>query len=404
MDRSELVDLLSPDGLRLLDSLPPWDNASDVVRLVSDLRKAGHPQGLVTAVLGQSRLRAKAVAKFGDFAGRMLFTEAGLEQATRLNVAALHAGRFAAAGLNRVADLGSGIGSDSMALAALDIRVTAVDTDEVTAAVASYNLAPFDNASVVHGDAETFDLTGFDAAWLDPARRTAGHSNTSRLTRPEDYSPNLDFVFGLSERMPIGVKLGPGHDRDAIPAAAEAQWVSVDGKLVEMGLWFGALARDGIRRSALLLGRAGSHELTAAADSVDVDSVAGEAGVPGSYLYEPDGAVIRARLIGDLARSMDALMLGDGIAYLSSESLHETPFATAFRVLESLPVDEKKLRLALKERRIGTLEIKKRGVDVDPAVLRTRLKLHGPESATLVLTRAGGRRLALLVERVQPPR
>ena len=404
MDRSELVDLLSPDGLRLLASLPPWDNTSDVVRLVSDLRKAGHPQGLVTAVLGQSRLRAKAVAKFGDFAGRMLFTEAGLEQATRLNVAALHAGRFAAAGLNRVADLGSGIGSDSMALAALDIRVTAVDTDEVTAAVASYNLAPFDNASVVHGDAETFDLTGFDAAWLDPARRTAGHSNTSRLTRPEDYSPNLDFVFGLSERMPIGVKLGPGHDRDAIPAAAEAQWVSVDGKLVEMGLWFGALARDGIRRSALLLGRAGSHELTAAADSVDVDSVAGEAGVPGSYLYEPDGAVIRARLIGDLARSMDALMLGEGIAYLSSESPHETPFATAFRVLESLPVDEKKLRLALKERRIGTLEIKKRGVDVDPAVLRTRLKLHGPESATLVLTRAGGRRLALLVERVQPPR
>jgi len=73
-------------------------------------------------------------------------------------------------------------------------------------------------------------------------------------------------------------------------------------------------------------------------------------------------------------------------------------------VLESLPVDEKKLRLALKERRIGTLEIKKRGVDVDPAVLRTRLKLHGAESATLVLTRAGGRRVALLVERVQPPR
>ncbi|WBM81139.1 class I SAM-dependent methyltransferase [Cryobacterium breve] len=404
MERSELVDLLSPDGLRLLDSLPPWDNSSDVVRLVSDLRKAGHPQGLVTAVLGQSRLRAKAVAKFGDFAGRMLFTEAGLEQATRLNVAALHAGRFAAAGLNRVADLGSGIGSDSMALAALDIQVTAVDTDEVTATVASYNLAPFDNASVVHGDAETFDLTGFDAAWLDPARRTAGHSNTSRLTRPEDYSPNLDFVFGLSERMPIGVKLGPGHDRDAIPAAAEAQWVSVDGKLVEMGLWFGALARDGIRRSALLLGRSGRHELTAGADSVDVDSVAGDAGVPGTYLYEPDGAVIRARLIGDLARSMDALMLGEGIAYLKTESLHETPFATAFRVLESLPVDEKKLRLALKERRIGTLEIKKRGVDVDPAVLRTRLKLHGPESATLVLTRAGGRRVALLVERVQPPR
>jgi len=299
MDRSELVELLSPEGLRLLDSLPPYEPTADVVRMVSDLRKAGHAPGLVTAVLSQSRLRARAVPKFGEFAGRMLFTEAGLEQATRLRVAALHAGRFVGASLGRVVDLGCGIGGDAMAMAAMDITVTAVDTDEVTATVASFNLAPFDNAQVEQGDAETFDLSGFDAAWLDPARRTAGHTNTSRLSRPEDYSPNLDFVFGLSERMPIGVKLGPGHDRDLIPAGAEAQWVSVDGKLVEMGLWFGALARTGIRRSALLLDKEGSHELSAPADSEDV-----EVGALGDYVYEPDGAVIRARLIGDLAHEL----------------------------------------------------------------------------------------------------
>ncbi len=396
MDRSELVELLSPDGLRLLDSLPPYQPAADVVRMVSDLRKAGHAPGLVTAVLSQSRLRARAVPKFGEFARRMLFTEAGLEQATRLRVAALHAGRFVGASLDRVVDLGCGIGGDAMAMAAMDINVTAVDTDEVTATVASFNLAPFENARVEQGDAETFDLTGFDAAWLDPARRTAGHTNTSRLSRPEDYSPNLDFVFGLSERMPIGVKLGPGHDRDLIPVGAEAQWVSVDGKLVEMGLWFGALARPGIRRSALLLDKEGTHELSAPADSEDV-----EVGELGDYIYEPDGAVIRARLIGDLARSLDSLMLSDSIAYLTSATLRQTPFATAFRVLEVLPFDEKKLRLALQERRIGTLEIKKRGVDVDPATLRTRLRLKGSESGTLVLTRAAGHRVALLVERVR---
>ena len=292
MDRSEIVELLSPDGLRLLDSLPPYESTADVVRMVSDLRKAGHAPGLVTAVLNQSRLRARAVPKFGEFAGRMLFTEAGLEQATRLRVAALHAGRFVAASLGRVVDLGCGIGGDAMAMAAMDLAVTAVDADEVTATVASFNLAPFENAAVAQGDAETFDLSGFDAAWLDPARRTAGHTNTSRLTRPDDYSPNLDFVFGLSERMPIGVKLGPGHDRDLIPAAAEAQWVSVDGKLVEMGLWFGTLARDGIRRSALLLDRKGTHELSAPADSEDV-----EVGVLGDILWEYQGSckVVDAR-------------------------------------------------------------------------------------------------------------
>ena len=266
----------------------------------------------------------------------------------------------------------------------------------MTATVASFNLAPFPASSVLCSDAADIDPEQYDALWFDPARRTAGHGNTSRITRPEDYSPNLNDVFALAERMPVGVKLGPGHDRDQIPDTAEAQWVSVDGKLVEMGLWFGVLARPGIRRSALLLGKEGVvAELTAPADSEDV-----AVGALGDYVYEPDGAIIRARLIGDLARSMDALMLSEGLAYLTSATLTETPFATAFRVLEVLPTDEKKLRLALAERKIGTLEIKKRGVDIDPATLRTRLKLKGPHSATLVLTRAAGHKVALLVERV----
>ncbi|MBG6213093.1 MAG: class I SAM-dependent methyltransferase [Cryobacterium sp.] len=401
MDRTELVELLSPASLRLLDSLPPYDSNGDVLKLITDLRRAGHAPGLVSAVLSQSRLRAKAVGKFGEFAERMLFTEAGLEQATRLRVAALHAGRFAglSAALghpSRVADLGCGIGGDAMALAALDLPVLAVDADEVTATVASFNLAPFPNAQALQADAETVDLTGCDAVWLDPARRTSGHSNTTRLTRSEDYSPALDFAYLLATTLPLGMKLGPGHDRDQIPVDAEAQWVSVDGQLVEMGLWFGALARPGIRRSALLLTAGGAQELTAPDDSEDAP-----VGELGNYVYEPDGTVIRARLIGDLARSLNARMLSEGIAYLTNDTLTPTPFANAFRVLETLPFDEKKLRLALLARRIGTLEIKKRGVDVDPATLRTRLKLKGPESATLILTRVAGHRVALLVERVR---
>jgi SAM-dependent methyltransferase len=395
MQRSELVELLSPEGLRLLDSLPPYRSAGDVMRIVSDLRKAGHPAGLVATVLTQSKLRAKAEAKFGDFATRMLFTEAGLEQATRLRVAALHAGRFGAAGFRRVADLGCGIGGDAMAMAAIDLDVTAVDADEVTATIASYNLAPFPNARVLHGTAETADLRDVDAAFLDPARRTSGHSDTARLTDPSDYSPSLDFVFDLATRLPVGVKLGPGLDRDLIPAGAEAQWISVDGQLVEMGLWFGALARPGIRRAALVLGATGTAELTADADSADA-----EVGPLGEYIYEPDGAVIRARLIGDLARNLDARMLSEGIAYLTADAPSPTPFATGFRVLETLPVHERDLKRALRERGIGTLEIKKRGVDVDPATLRKRLSLSGRESATLVLTRVNGRHSALLVERI----
>ena len=391
MDQAELRELLTPGGLTLLDSLPSWESTADVVRAVADLRKAGHSPALVAAVLSQAKLRAKAESKFGPFAASMLFTESGLEQATRLSVAAQHAGRFQRAGLTWVADLGCGIGADALALAALDIEVTAVDRDEVTAAVAAYNLAPWSNARVEHADAETFDLAGVGGVYLDPARR----DGVKRLKDPADWSPSLDFAFGLASRLPTGIKLGPGIDRGLIPDEAEAQWVSVDREVVELGVWFGALARPGIRRAALVVGEHGSAELVAEADSADAST-----GTLGGYIYEPDGAVIRARLIGDLARSIDGRMVEPSIAYITADAAVQTPFAVGFRVIEELPLDRKALKRALAAREIGTLEIKKRGLDIDPATFRTSLAPKGPESGTLILTRIGDRRRALLVERL----
>ena len=391
MEASELRELLTPEGLRLLASLPRWESSSDVVRSVADLRKAGHSPVLVAAVLHQSRLRAKAEGKFGPFAERMLFTTAGLEQATRLRVAAIHAGRYRDAGLHRIADLGSGIGADALAMAAIDLEVTAVELDEVTAAMAAYNLAPWSNATVVNADATEFDLDGFDAAWLDPARRSAGR----RLTDPADWTPSLDFAFGLASRLPIGVKLGPGIDRTLVPAECEAQWVSIDHEVVELGLWFGPLARDGVGRAALVVGSDGTAELTAATDSDDV-----EPGDLGEFVFEPDGAVIRARLIGDLGRQIGARMLDPQIAYLTADTATATPFASCFRVCETFAFDLRTLKRELAAREIGVLEIKKRGVDVDPAALRKQLSLSGPESATLIVTRIGEKRVALLADRV----
>lgn len=395
MDRAELVELLSPEGLRLLDGLPAWDSKADIVKTVARLRREGHPSGLVATVLSQSKLRAKARAKFGEFASRMLFTEAGLEQATRLRVAALHAGRFSRAGITHVADLGCGIGGDALAMAAIDLEVTAAEADEVTAAIAAYNLTPFSRVEVLHARAEDVPLGGIGGAWLDPARRTTTGGTTKRISDAADYSPSLDFAFGLADLMPVGVKLGPGTDRDVIPAEAEAQWVSLDGDVVELGVWLGQLARPGIRRAALVIRGDAAHELTAAADSEDAPT-----GPIGDYLYEPDGSVIRARLIGDLARANGAWMASAGIAYLTADAPFDSPFARGFRVLERLPADERQLRQALQARHVGTLEIKKRGIDVDPAALRTRLKLRGDESATIVLTRELGRHVALLVERL----
>ena len=392
---SELRALLTPDGLRLLDEVGTLASSDDVARAVSRLRGADHDPALVSAVVGQARLRAKAEAKFGEFAGRMLFTQAGLEQATRLSVAAHHAGRIRRAGLSRVADLGCGIGGDALAFAGAGLQVDAVDADEVTAVLAAYNLAPFgEDATVVQGLAEQADLGAVDAVWLDPARRTAGHSETAR-TSPEDWSPSLDWCLDLARSTPTGIKLGPGLDRELIPDDVEAQWISVDGSVVELVLWSGALARDGVRRAALVLRKGEAHELTAAQDAADAP-----VRDLGAYLHEPDGAVIRARLIGEIARALDAGMVDESIAYLTGDDAVTSPFVQSFRIRETMSAHVKSINQALRTHNIGRLEIKKRGMDVDPAAFRKKLKLSGSGDATLILTRTTAGRVAILADRV----
>ena len=394
---SELRALLTPEGLELLDEVGLIESTADVARTVSRLRAAGYSPDLVSAMVGQAHLRSRATAKFGAFAARMLFTRAGLEQATRLAVAARHAQRIRSVGVTRVADLGCGIGGDSLAFAGAGLDVVAVDADEVTSVIAAYNLAPFGDSAVVrHGTAESTLASDTDsgAVWMDPARRTAGHSETRRVSA-DDYSPSLDWAFDVAARRPTGIKLGPAHDRDALPDHGEAQWVSADGNVVELVVWSGALAREGVRRAALVIRGERSHELTSGGDADDVP-----VRQLGAFLHEPDGAVIRARLIGDVARSLDAGMLDEHIAYLTSDAAVTSPFVQSFRVRETMSANPKAISAVLKANGIGRLEIKKRGVDIDPAAFRKKLTLRGDEEATLILVRIGDQRRAILADRV----
>ncbi|CEA08827.1 Methyltransferase domain protein [Arthrobacter saudimassiliensis] len=400
MPDTSLAHVLTPEGWELLNSLGPYLE-SESLKLNTDLRRAGHSPELVAAVLTQAKLRMKARAKFGPFAEHMLFTAPGLEQATRLNVAALHAQRFQQAGLDKVADLGCGIGADSLALATLDRQVTAVELDEITAAAATINLMPWPNAKVVQGDAEHFDVSGFDGVWMDPARRSTSSSGTRRIFDPEAFSPPLSFVERLADTgMPVGVKMGPGIPHESLPAGCEAQWVSVDGDVTEATLWFNALAREGVRRAALVISDGGAAELTS---PVDYDPAAQdvETGPAEGFLYEPDGAVIRAGLVAETARALGGHLLDEQIAYIAAPEAMYSPFARGYRIDHVRPYNVRSLKAWVREEGIGVLDIKKRGMSVTPEELRRQLLsggAKGPNKATLVLTRIGEERVAIVVE------
>ena len=397
MEREDFIALLSPEGQALLAKVAKVDAKADVVSLVSKLRAEGHSPLLVAAVLTQAKLRRRAQAKFGEFADRMIFTEPGLEQASRLSVAALHAGRFRAAGITDVADLGCGIGAESLALASLDIQVHAREIDEVTAAVATYNLAPFDNAEVQQADVTEINLDAFGGLFFDPARRELGGPTRDRAARkfdPMAFSPSFDFVIQSAAKKPTGVKFGPGHPHEGIPDEAEAQWVSVGGDLVELGLWFGAVARPGVKRAALLLTADGKHEITS--DSTKRQDA--ELGPLQEFVYEPDNAVVRSHLIGQLAEQIGATIFAPEIAYLTAAQQISSPWLKGYRVLDEMAFDRKKLKAYLKERSIGTLEIKKRGSDIVPEQLRKELAPKGKGAATLIVTRVGDAHRVLICE------
>ena len=396
MDRSEFAKLFTPEALALLNAIGDLDAKADVLKLVSALRAEGYDPGLVAAVLSQAKLRRRARKKFGDFTDGMLFTEDGLEQASRLQAAALHAGRFRGAGITQVADLGCGLGAESMAMGAIDLNVRAFEIDEITAALAVFNLGSFDNVEVEQADITTLDLSQFEALFFDPARRELDGKGerAARKFDPAQFAPNFDWVLAQARTKPTGIKVGPGHPHEAIPQDAEAQWLSIDGDLVELGLWFGDVKRPRVARAATVVNASGRHEIvseTFVSEPADVEAIK-------QFIYEPDNAVVRSHLIADLARQVGATLISREIAYLSSDVEIDSPLMRGFSVIDEMAFDRKKLKAYLRDRNIGTLEIKKRGVDVVPEQLRKELSLKGEIAATLILTRVGDDHRALIAQ------
>lgn len=393
--------LLTIEALQILDELGPIDSKTDVMRVISELRGRGLDTELVTELVTQARLRHRAQSKFGDFANGMLFTSDGLEQATRLQLAAHHAGRFKAAGLQKVADIGCGIGADALAMAAIGIEVTAIELDPTTASFASYNLAGFSNAKVRIADAEQLDYSEYDGLYFDPARRdlSGPRRETHRRLAPSDYSPDLDFVWRWAAQKPSGVKLAPGFERELLPEAIEAQWVSIDGSLLELTAWSGSLAKAGVLRSALAM-RGGQAWLIEASDARDWQPVL-DLCVDPKVIYEPDAALIRSELMAVVAREHGLAPLSHGLAYLGAEVEVASPWLRGYRVLESLKFDVATIRKALAARQVGQLEIKKRGFEITPEELRPKLKLKGINAATLILTRIDGAHRAFICEPIR---
>ncbi|MFD9943974.1 methyltransferase domain-containing protein [Nonomuraea sp. NPDC059023] len=374
MDLDAFLDLLTPRGRKALDEAVEL-SGSDPVKAATRLRKT-YDSALTSAALTQAGLRARAVAKFGDDARLMYFTPHGLEQSTRAEVAAHRARRLTSMthGPARVVDACCGIGGDALELARAGHHVDAVELDPLTAAVARANaeaLGVAERVRVRVGDAAEVAPEEYDALFADPARRTA----RGRTFDPQAYSPPWPVVMDLAGRARGScLKVAPGIPYEYIPEAAEAEWVSYKGEVKEAALWTPGQAG---RRATLL---PGGQTLT----PTGVHAAVGELG---RYVYEPDGAAIRAHLVGEVAEMVGGRLADPMIAYITGDEPVDTPWAARYEVDEALPFSLKRLRAALRAREIGNVTIKKRGSAVDIERLRRDLRLSGDKSGVIILTR-----------------
>ncbi len=376
--------LLAPPGRALLaeaDAL--LQSRAETLTALTRLRRTAAPD-LAVAAWEMAELRRRGQTKFGPQAAEMYFVREALEQASGRRAADYHAARLLSAGAATVADLGGGIGGDALAFARAGLSVTLYERDPVRALFAEENARVWgltEQVAVRQEDVTTASLAA-EAAWLDPARRR----DSRRVSSPEDYAPPLSWLAELSAQgiHSIGVKLSPAVDHAlAGRFEAEMEFLSEGGECREALLWLGG-AQSGDRLRATVLTPHGPRRLAGEEDAPGQPCAAG-----GRYLYEPDPAVIRAHLVGTLARQLDAAPVDPQIAYLLGDRLAATPFADAYEVLDRFPYGKKRLQEALTARRVGRVIIKKRGFPQEPDEMRTQLKLRGAEEMIVVLARIG---------------
>ena len=343
---------------------------------------------LIRQAITQSTLRSKAASEIPE---HFLFTEEGLQQATRPAVAKFRANFIQEAfGSQKIVDLTCGLGLDSYFLASLGHSLTAIEIDPVVAQIANYNLSPL-GIEVINTDATEFQVPqDTDLVFIDPARRDPNgprpiSGQAKRITNPNNWSPSLDFVKELSNKYKVVAKVAPGISNETI-GNWDAYWISHEGDLVEtMLVWPGES-----RRFAVLLNKSTTSIIEGGSTT--------KTGDLGQYLIVPNPALIRASALDFLANKFNAGLVNEHIAWLTCkdnpiESIDQN-VAQYFEIKSVQKLNEKELVKVIATQNAGSLTIMSRGVDLDPEVLRKKLLRHpvkaGPELVVAIYREDAG--------------
>jgi hypothetical protein len=213
------------------------------------------------------------------------------------------------------------------------------------------------------------------------------------------FHPPLEALDRLLEHRPeAAIKLAPATPAPADWARrAELEWLGSRGECRQQIAWFGGLARHAGRRAATMVERGQVRTIVGTPDeTVPVASNVGR------YLYEPHAAVLAAQLTSAVCREHSLGTVHPGIAYLTGDVLVPEAALEAFAIDDELPLDRKQVQAYCRQRGLARLEVKKRGVELDPDQLRREIAARrGDGSATVIVCPVGPRVRAFITQRVR---
>ncbi len=189
----------------------------------------------------------------------------------------------------------------------------------------------------------------------------------------------------------------------------ELEWISRDRECRQLVAWHGNLALAPGQHRATILPAACSR--LAAEGGLAPRTITGHpkqpipiADKPNRYIFDIDPAVLAAQLKGVLAAEHELTAFTAGPTYLTGRQPNRRSSARVLRKSKTScrSASTSSLNTCMPHN-IGQLEIKKRGVDIDPEKLRRELKLRGDNAATLLITPIAGRPTAILANRISAP-
>jgi len=341
----------------------------------------------VRAMAEQIACRQKAARKLPSLSQfPLLYTRLGLEQASGERAAEWKAGLMSG---RRMIDLTGGLGIDTIFFARRFEQVVSCERDAVLAALAEYNRRAIGvtNVETRVGDSawilEGFPDDSFDWVFVDPARREQGGRSVGLEATSPDVVALHDLMLRKASR--VCIKASPALEisglEEKLPTLSSIVAVSVEGECKEILLMLDRTQFVGRQPSVRAVCLDAEVFEIYSQERGKAERVVSP--VPGGWLYEPDAAIIKARLVAVLAHDLKIGFLNHTVDYLTADRFIEKFPGRSFRVEECLPFKPKSFRTELSNRGIAKAAIQRR--DFPHSVEELRKKYRLGESSSLFL-------------------